>query len=362
MKRIIHLGKYYPPEFGGIEKVTSLIVDNDNQNNHVVICFSNSKQIENDNNIFRIPVKLNLFSQPISFQYIVKSLREIKNNDIVHIHLPNIFALIVALFINDKPIILHWHSDIINNKFLYTFIKPLEKMILKKASSIIISSYNYLNNSNSLSLFKSKTKVVPYGIEEPDKDVDNNLLIEDCYPIFENQYILSVGRLVKYKGYENLIMAMINVDAKLIIIGNGPEYKRLQDVILKYNLGNKIFILTDINNTKKKIFYKNASIFCLPSINKSESYGMSIVEAMSYGLPLVTTNLIDSGISWLNKHDATGICVNPNNTNELSNAIKKILQSPDLCKKFSNNSRKRYEDKLTLKIFINKISKIYDEL
>ena len=58
-------------------------------------------------------------------------------------------------------------------------------------------------------------------------------------------------------------------------------------------LKDKVFILRELSDDDKDRVFSMASIFCLPSLDKSESYGMSIVEAMSFGLPLITTNLPD---------------------------------------------------------------------
>ena len=115
--------------------------------------------------IYRFFQYFKIFSQPINVQYILFSIREMNNNDIAHIHLPNIFALISACFIR-KPIVIHWHSDIMKNKFLYSIVKPLEYFVLKKSKFIIISSNNYLEHSEPLTNFYNKVKVIPYGISE----------------------------------------------------------------------------------------------------------------------------------------------------------------------------------------------------
>ena len=92
-------------------------------------CYQN----ESPKKIYRFFQYFKIFSQPINVQYILFSIREMNNNDIAHIHLPNIFALISACFIR-KPIVIHWHSDIMKNKFLYSIVKPLEYFVLKKVN------------------------------------------------------------------------------------------------------------------------------------------------------------------------------------------------------------------------------------
>ena len=365
MKKVLHLGKYYPPDFGGIEKITSLIVDNDSKNNHKVVCFSKQKkfcyQNQKSKKIYRFYQYFKIFSQPINIQYILFSIREMNNNDIAHIHLPNIFALISACFIK-KPIVIHWHSDIIKNKLLYSIVKPLEHFVLKKSKFIIISTNNYLEHSEPLTNFYDKVKVIPYGISRPKKQ-DISKLPSDLMTILKKKkIILSVGRLVKYKGYSDLIEAMSSINATLVLIGDGPEYNNLIKIININKLKDKVFILRELSDEDKDRVYSMASIFCLPSLDKSESYGMSIVEAMSFGLPLVTTNLADSGITWLNQHDKTGICVEPNSPNQLNQSIIKILRSNLLYKKYSENSKTRFEQELQINSFIERLNSIYNQL
>ena len=139
---------------------------------------------------------------------------------------------------------------------------------------------------------------------------------------------------------------MSSINATLVLIGDGPEYNNLMNIININRLKDKVFILRELSDDDKDRVFSMASIFCLPSLDKSESYGMSIVEAMSFGLPLITTNLPDSGITWLNQHDKTGICVEPNSPNQLNQSILKILGSDLLHKKYSENSKTRFEQEL----------------
>ena len=123
--KILHLGKYYPPNFGGIETVCKQIVETKSLKFFKTIIFFNKTDFVEDNQGFKkIAVKesLKFFSQPLSVKYVKAVFKEIQNNDIVHVHCPNILAYFSIVFFSlvskkKKPkIIMHWHSDIVTQK------------------------------------------------------------------------------------------------------------------------------------------------------------------------------------------------------------------------------------------------------
>ena len=69
------------------------------------------------------------------------------------------------------------------------------------------------------------------------------------------------------------------------------------------NIENNVDILSNINEKRKKSLFKDSHIFCLPSISKAEAYGLVLLEALSYGIPLITFKMPESGTNFINKNN-----------------------------------------------------------
>ena len=252
--KILHIGKYYPPYFGGIEKVNFDLVEGLNEAGVEtdVICFNHiskgSRPVINNYKVFRSNIIFTLLGQPISVDYVINLKKIIKDYSIIHLHLPNPFAAIFVLhFITDQNLILHWHNDIIKQQLFLFFYRPILYRILKRSNVIIGTSQEYINYSPFLTKYKYKCRVVPIGVDK--KDIQEN---RDFTEILRRRYdskkvILSVGRLSKYKGYEYLIKSASYLDENMIIIiiGKGEEENNLKEIIKSSNLDSKVYLIKD---------------------------------------------------------------------------------------------------------------------
>jgi len=183
--------------------------------------------------------------------------------------------------------------------------------------------------------------------------------------IKRRKIVLSIGRFVYYKGFEYLIeSARILKNKKIdniafIIIGYGELYNKLKQKIEDYKLSNNVFLLNNIKNVN--IFLKNCDIFCLPSIERTEAFGLVLLEALYYGKPLITTNVYGSGMSYINKNGLTGFVVKARDAKEIAKAILKLANNKKLYKKFSLNASKRFNE-FRIDSIGDKIIKLYKGL
>jgi rhamnosyl/mannosyltransferase len=155
--------------------------------------------------------------------------------------------------------------------------------------------------------------------------------------------LLFVGRLRYFKGLRYLIEAMKSIDAKLLIIGTGPEEHFLKTLSSKRGLNEKIVFLGDIADSDLPTYYDACDIFVLPSSHRSEAFGTVLIEAMASGKAVISTEL-GTGTSFVNMHGKTGFVVPPKNSNSLAEAINKLLTDDSLRKEFEVNSKKRSEE------------------
>ena len=136
--KVLHLGKYYPPHFGGIERVNYDLVESINQQGICadVLCFNDSSISLYEEGKYKIYRAANLFtlrSTPFSIS-LLKILRQIHQNyDIIHLHLPNPMGAIALQLVNFKgKIVIHWHSDIIRQKTLKKFLCSVPESSVEK--------------------------------------------------------------------------------------------------------------------------------------------------------------------------------------------------------------------------------------
>ena len=350
--RILHLGKFCPPFEGGIEIFTHDLLEHLNSKGIKadLICFSRESKKGDFYRSFEFHAcKTNIVfkSAPLSFDFVKTYMYIEKNYDIIHVHSPNPLAEILAT-LSPKKVIIHWHSDIVRQKILYKLYKPLQQLALKKASKIICTSNNYLETSEQIRNFRDKAVVIPLGLnprrlEDSEKNEEINLDLEKYK---DKKIVLSIGRLVEYKGFEYLIEAGKYLDDNFIIliVGYGPLFNKLKQKIIDLNLQDKVYLLGRIDNNNIDKLLKNCDIFVLPSILRTESFGLVSVEALYFGKPLITTNVSGSGMNYVNQDGVTGFVVPPRDPTAIADAIKKICFDRELYLKFSKNAKERFSE------------------
>lgn len=165
--------------------------------------------------------------------------------------------------------------------------------------------------------------------------------IKQKYP--NKKILFSLGRLVKYKGFIYGIEAMKNVENAVYLIGgSGPLGEKFRKYIEENNLKEKVILLGRVTSEDVESFYQACDIYLFPSVMQSEAFGIVQLEAMRYGKPVINTNL-GTGVNYVSIHGETGLTVEPANSEELSKAIKTLLEDAPLREKLGQNARRRVE-------------------
>lgn len=372
--KVLHIGKYYPPFMGGIEKVNYDIVEGLNEISGFQVdelCFAHKVGFEEygsyDYKLYRLPIRTIKFSTPIP-RNLFSVYKKIRNEyDIIHIHMPNpIVNLAFLLFKTKAKIVLHWHCDIVkkNQQFIKIFYNPLQNVLLKRASYIIGTSEKYAYYSKDLVNFRDKIKIIPIGI-------DNSYLKIDTKDVdrIKNKYrgkniVFSLGRLTYYKGFQYLIEAakFLNDDAVILLGGCGEQEKELKQLAKDLNVDNKVIFLGRVSDDDLGNYYMASDLFCLPSPIRTEAFGVVLLEAMSLGKPIVACTIEGSGVSWVNEDGVTGFNVPTRNPSEMANSINKILSNPILKKKMEEAGKNRYQTMFTKEKMINSIIELYHRI
>jgi glycosyltransferase involved in cell wall biosynthesis len=171
----------------------------------------------------------------------------------------------------------------------------------------------------------------------------------------EGDFILSLGRLVRTKGLDYLLKAMIDVPHKLVICGKGPDSARIENLVKKYGLEDRVDIRGWVSEEEKNTVMSTCKFFVMPSL--FESYGLAAVELMSYGRPIVCTDV--NGLP--DTVGDAGVIVRPKDPAGLSAAMTSLINDEDVRKTLGKNARAKAEGYLW-EHHIGRIEDVYESV
>ncbi len=376
--KILQLGKFYPIR-GGVEKVmwdlTRGLSERGVDCDMLCACLPSGKTDPQDEEleqpdgslrfnghgrVFRVKAYAKKAATMISPAMVSWLRRHRADYDILHVHHPDPMAALALRLSGFKgKVVLHWHSDILSQKFLLWLYRPLQDWLVKRADVIVGTTPAYIAASPYLKDVQAKCTYVPIGIKPIDSDPDGAAQIKNRFP--GKKIIFSVGRLVPYKGYPVLIRAMKHLpkDYHLVIGGSGPLRKSLKKLIASEHLRRRVSLEGYLSEDKLPSYYGACDIFVLSSIMKTEAFGIVQIEAMSCGKPVVATNIPGSGVSWVNEDGVSGRNVTPGDPEELAAAIQDVMSHYEA---FAEGARSRFGQLFSEDRMINSILKIYEAL
>jgi glycosyltransferase involved in cell wall biosynthesis len=372
MANIVHFGKYYLPDAGGIESVTFSLARGAVAFGHSVsvICFektpSNSNEVIDGVRVIRTPIMKMIASQPLGIKYFLQCIKAAKNAGVIHLHVPNMLGALCALFIGKRPrLLVHWHSDVINKGLLGKILRPLELALLRRADCIVATSPVYADASETLRPFKDKIAVVPIGVPDAKHEgTSSKLSASIVNQIRDRKIILAVGRLVPYKGFNVLIDAArhLSNDSVAVIVGGGPLQQQLQQAIELAGVRDRVVLAGRLSDAALHDLFERATLYCLPSTYRAEAFGVVLLEAMTYGLPIVATDIPGSGVPWVNQHGTSGFNVPVGDPVALAAACNQILASPELRDRLSSGARQRFAAEFTEEVSVKRMMHTYDQM
>lgn len=368
--KILQIGKFYPI-VGGVEKVMYDITTGVSERGICcdMLCatsehaYRGTLHLNDYGHIFCAPTLFKLAATMISPAMILRLRKIQREYDIIHIHHPDPMACL-ALFLSGYKgkVVLHWHSDILKQKTLLKLYAPLQRWLIRRADRIVGTTPVYVKDSPFLQEVRNKVTSIPIGIKRVVTDKGGVRAIRERYQ--GKKIILSVGRLVGYKGYDYLIGAANYLDDDYVILigGSGPLKDELQSIIDRTAVSDKVKLLGFIPDGVLSDYYEACDLFCLSSIWKTEAFAIVQIEAMSCGKPVVATNIKGSGVSWVNADGISGLNVEPANAGCLAGAITQILSDDDLYAKLSRGAMDRYHSLFTRERMVDGCLGLYDRV
>jgi len=375
--KIFQVVPYFPPHIGGMEFYVQRLSEELAARGHEVIVFTSSKagfpyyDKVNGVKICRLKTLTKVYNVPIAPSLFWKLLQE-KKPDIVHAHqYPVFFSDVSAAMSKLRRMVLLLHVHVISepksafSSFISEmYYRTLGRLTFKTAPGVITPSFAYKSKLFEMGVEPEKIRVIPYGIDLSRFHFKNDgEAFRKRYNCDGSSVILSVGRLNYQKGFQYLLKAMPIVlqqipDAKLVIVGDGEQFTYLNELSQSLGLGNSVIFTGGIPPMDIPDAYAAADVFVLPSM--FESFGIALIEAQAAGKPVVGTRV--GGAPEALRENETGFLVGPRDSEQLGEAIIRVLSNEELAREMGENGKKFVEAQFDIRNIVDKVTDIYEEL
>ncbi len=365
--KAVHVFKdFYPPTTGGIEQHMQVLCAGLARHIDVTVLVPSRsrRRIEerlNGVRVIRVPEFGRYFSAPLC-PSMVTELRRLAP-DLVHLHFPNPTGDVAYLLSGCRPpVVMTYHADVIRRSRLLRLYRPVFGLLAPHIRRFIATSREYLDSSAFLAPYRDRCTVVPFGID-PDSfalrvgEVDQ---VQELRRRHGERIILFLGVLRYYKGLDVLIRAMARVTGRLLIAGGGPQRAALEGLTRELGLADRITFLGEVSESQRRLLLHACDVFVLPSIDRSEAFGIAQLEAMACGKPVVTSDL-PTGVRLVNQDGVTGMLVPPGNPDALAGALNTLLEDDGLRAGLGKAARLRVEQEFTAERMIARTLTVYDE-
>jgi len=375
MERILHLGKFSDWQRGGIETAVDNLLQGLSPFFQLLKMAANNgfrTEIIEQLNYLEVSVPLVglLARTPFcpTMPYLIKKLQQRYQFSIVHLHLPNPMAHFASEVLPDTvKRIVSWHSDVIHQKHLLRIYQPWVNRLLNKASALIVSTAYLAENSRQLAVARRRNiiQTIPYGIT---LDYFLASTYQEKIDVIRHQFvgcfiIFALGRHVGYKGFCYLIAAMAQLPSKLILLlgGEGPLTRTLKEQVKKLKLEKQVYFLGEVKKEDLPAYYHVCDVFCLPSIERNEAFGIVQLEAMACAKPVISCDLANDNHS-VNQDGLTGFVVPPRSPALLATAIKRFYHEPHLTQIFGRAAYAYAKEKFDNQLMIERMRVLYEKI
>ena len=335
---IIHITRIFNKTYqtGGIEQFISQIVNNSKYEQQV-ISYSDMKDQHlsyKKLNLYLFKKTINIFNDFFSFKILAFLIRQSLNYKIIHLHQPHPFSYFYILLLPfKKKIILTYHSDILRFNYIKWIVKFIELLANKYIDLYHFSTKKYKENCQlkrvknffieSFSINKKKIK---------SENIRNNFIKN-----LPKKYVLFIGRDRQYKGFDKL--------KDIILLNSHINFVCLTNYKFDFKSKN-LKKINNINDDEKIYLIKNSYIHINTSDNMAESFGFSILESLSFGVPSIVFNM-NSGTNYLIRNNFNGYIIDNFNINLFSKRINDLYNNSKLYKIFKKNAFLDYKKRLS---------------
>lgn len=369
--RILHIGKFFPPTPGGMERFLGDLVHAQRAAGHeaAVLVHDDGRRMPGGDPdwVMRCPVLLRLAFAPISPGFLACLDRAIRkfNPDVLHLHMPNLapFWALMLPAARRIPWVVHWHADVEVSKWslrlAYPHYQLFERAVLDRAEAIIATSRPYLESSRALGEWREKCHVVPLGIDASRLPSVDRAGAAARWTEGRLR-LLAVGRLTYYKGFDTLVRAASGLEGvELAIIGEGDERRGLESIIAETKAAN-VRLLGEVDDATLRDHMASCDVFCLPSRERTEAFGIVLMEAMRYARPLLVSSLPGSGVNWVARDGQNAVAVPHDDVDAWRHAITMLSASPSKRQMLGHLGHERFQREFGIETVEARIRVVYE--
>jgi glycosyltransferase involved in cell wall biosynthesis len=353
---ILHLGKYFPPEPGGMEVVVKSFAEataGELGNYCLVASKDGPTRVERSGavTVHYLRELGTVLLTPVlpSLPRVLTRLRKERRFQAILLHYPNPMA-VLALFLSlrflpkREKIVLWHHADVLLEerwkRALYGLFRPVEEWVFRRTDAFVAATPHHVACSDTFRRFADRTAIIPYAIPDGWFDVSDadRSAAGMAREAMGGRFLLFVGRLVPYKGLETLLRAADRIPCAIAVIGTGPLDAALRKEIASRGLEGKVRLLGRVDDLRP--YYLGCDFFVLPSVTTLEGFGIVQIEAMALGKPVVSSDL-PSGVTYVNVDGETGLTFHVGDDAGLAAACNRLLTDPGRRERLGKNARKR---------------------
>jgi len=368
--KVLHLGKY-DGDVGGIERHLRTLLRGMSPEIEIVNLVASDRGVtdehrQNTYRTIRVASHGSLASVALAptMPAVAHQLHRQYGFDLVHLHFPDPLGHLTALTLpRNVRRVISWHSDIVKQKWALSVYRPLLQSFVRDADALIGATPQHFSSSSQIPSGKPGQirEVIPYGFDpavlltsDASRRKRDELLTEHC----GRPLIFAVGRHVYYKGFDVLVRAMQNLDADVWIGGRGPLTKSLRQLARDLGLGERVKFVGFIPDPLLVAYYETCDVFCMPSVERAEQFGLVQLEAMYCSKPVVATRL-GTGVEYVTIHGETGLLVPSRDRDALTDALRRLLGDGALRARMGAAGKRRVEEVFSVEQMVRKTVSVY---
>lgn len=347
--RILEIGKFYPPQRGGMERSLEALCRGLARRGHdlrVLVAAEGEDGREewvDDVRVCRLPNWGQVRSVPVVPSLFSRVRRELRDfaPDVVHLHLPHPLGVFAwRWFGGGAPLLVTYHSDIVRQRWLARLVAFDRRRLLTGAAAIHVSSAALREESRDLRPVRERCRVIPFGIDTERYRDPDPVRVQRWNDRVGPRFVLFVGRLVYYKGLDVLLEAMRELSMPLVVAGDGPMREEWQTLSRVLGLGDRVHFVGDVSEESLRALYHAATVFAFPSTERAETFGLVQLEAMASGLPVVAARA-SGGVVSVHEEGRTALLVPPRDAGALREALVRVWQEEDLARGLAQEALQR---------------------
>jgi len=274
--------------------------------------------------------------------------------DIIHANFPSPYNAYVASVISRIrriPAVLTWHNDLppvttMARMLVHTHDRLILPLYLPQFRYIIATSEVYSKTSRILSEQAGRVVVIPNGVdtERFNPEISGGE-IRSRLNLSESKIVLFVGALTRWHKYKGLDVLMKSIallksqfsQLKLLVVGGGELAAEYADLACQLGICDHVIFAGNVPDDELPKYYASCDMLALPSKDRSEGFGLAILEANATGRPAIGTTI--GGIPNVIRDGYNGLLVPPNDARALADAIHMALTNDDLLEEMGKNGR-----------------------